>query len=228
MPYTTVLLDLDHTLFDFDAAEEMAFDLTMRAAGIAEPKTVAEPYRRINAELWLGVERGEVRPIDVRTLRFERMFSQLGIDADVAESADLFVRSLGRFGDLYPGARDLLDVLSGRVRLALVTNGLSEVQRARIERLGLGGYFDAIVISSEVDASKPRPEIFDIAFDRLGRPPKDSAVMIGDSLASDIAGGANYGIDTCWYNPHRRTAEAAVTITHEVSSLDQIPALVSN
>jgi 2-haloacid dehalogenase len=228
VPYTTVLLDLDHTLFDFDAAEEMAFDVTMRAVGIPEPRTVAEPYRRINAALWLGVERGEVRPIEVRTLRFERMFTELGIDADVTEAADLFVRSLGAFGDLYPGARALLETLSGRVRLALVTNGLSDVQRARIERLDLAGYFDAIVISSEVDASKPRPEIFDIAFVHLGRPSKETAIMIGDSLASDIAGGANYGIATCWYNPHGRAAETTVTITHEVTSLGEIPAVISN
>jgi 2-haloacid dehalogenase len=224
VPYSTLLFDLDHTLFDSDASENAAFDTTMRALGFDRPFDHFGTYRRINMDLWAGVERGEVRPIDVRRVRFERLFAELEVDADVEEMASLFVASLGACGDLYPGAMELLDNLTSRARLALVTNGLSDVQRARLERLGIADRFDAVVISSEVGVTKPRPEIFDIAFARLGVPPTDSALMIGDSLTSDIAGGANYGIATCWYNPHGLMRAPNEIVTHEIADLaDLIP-----
>jgi 2-haloacid dehalogenase len=108
----------------------------------------------------------------------------------------------------------------------MVTNGLSDVQRARIERCGLDDYFDAVIISSEVGHTKPRGEIFDIAFERLGNPSRSSAVMIGDSLTSDIRGGSDYGIATCWYNPHGSPAGDSDVITHEVAALADLPHVV--
>lgn len=222
MRYSTLLFDLDHTLFDSDTSEARAYDVTMRAAGVAEPSGLFETYRRINLELWSGVERGVVQPIEVRTLRFERMFAEVGIDADVEAMASLFVRSLGAHGELYPGAVEVLDELAEHARLALVTNGLSDVQRARLERVGIADRFEVVVVSSEVGVTKPRPEIFDVAFAALGHPPVDSALMIGDSLTSDIAGGADYGVATCWYNPHGKTAGASDVVTHEIRELEEL------
>lgn len=226
MPYTTLLFDLDHTLFDSDASEAEAFDITMRAAGLSDPASAFDAYRRINGALWEGVEAGTVQPIEVRTLRFQRLFDEIGIDADVDGMADLFVRSLGDHGDLYPGTRQVLDHLAGRARLALVTNGLSDVQRARLARLEIDDLFEAVVISSEVGVTKPRPEIFQAAFDRLGGPPKHSALMVGDSLTSDIAGGIRFGIDTCWYNPNR-AGRNGFEVTHEVTDLAAVRELVA-
>ena len=225
MPYSTLLFDLDHTLFDSDASEAAAFDITMRAAGVADPSTVLDAYRRINGALWAGVEAGAVRPVEVRTLRFERLFAEAGIDAAVDEMADLFVRSLGNHGDLYPGAREVLDDLAGAATLALVTNGLSDVQRARLARLEIAHLFATVVVSSEVGVTKPRPEIFEIAFEKLGNPPKSTAVMIGDSLTSDIAGGVAFGIATCWYNPKGLDGNG-MTVTHEVADLTSLRMLV--
>lgn len=228
MRYSTFLFDFDHTLFDSDSSEAAAFDTTMRAAGVDDPERVVDAYRRINGALWNGVERGEVQPIQVRTLRFERLFAEFEIDADVEEMATLFVRSLGQHGELYPEAMAVLEALAGRGQLALVTNGLSDVQRARLTRTGLSERFDAVVISSEVGVTKPRSEIFDVAFELLGGPDKDRAVMIGDSLTSDIRGGSNYGIATCWYNPHGLPVGADDVVTHEVRTLPEIPAVLAN
>ena len=225
--YSTLLFDLDHTLFDSDASEVAAFDTTMRAVGFDRPFDHFPAYQRINLDLWAGVERGEVSPIDVRRVRFERLFRELGVDADVEEMAALFVASLGANGDLYPGVIEMLDCLVPQARLALVTNGLRDVQRARLERLGIADRFDAVVISSEVGVTKPRREIFDIAFARLGGPPAESALMIGDSLTSDIAGGANYGIATCWYNPHGLMRSPADVVTHEIADLADLIPLVT-
>jgi len=105
-----------------------------------------------------------------------------------------------------------------------VSNGLGEVQRSRIERLGIAHYFDAIVISGEVGTAKPGSAIFDIAFELLGRPDPSGAVMIGDSLESDMAGAANYGIDSCWYNPNG--APAPEGITRQVVQLGDLRHLV--
>jgi YjjG family noncanonical pyrimidine nucleotidase len=225
--YSTVLIDLDHTLFDTQASEIVAFDLAMALAGVAEPAGYLEAFVRINLGLWARVELGELTPQRVRSLRFEMLVEEAGLDADAQAMSDAYVQGLGANGELYPGALDLLRYMAPRACVALLTNGLSEVQRARIERLGISDLFDAIVISAEVGAAKPHAEIFDIAFDRLGSPGKESALMVGDNLSADIGGGANYGIATCWYNPGRKAAAPDHRISHEIQALDELRAYIA-
>lgn len=227
MRYETLLFDLDHTLFDSDASEIAAYAHTMATVGLPDPDDHFERYLRINHAMWAAVERGELQPTEVRFRRFEQFVDEVGVAADPIAMADAFVWGLGAFGDLYDGARQVLEQLAGPARLAMVTNGLSDVQRARIERLDLAGYFDAIVISSEVGVTKPRREIFDITFDLLGQPAKQSALMIGDSLTSDIRGGRDYEIDTCWFNWRRSAGATDIVVTHEITSLEQLPGIVA-
>ncbi len=222
MRYTTIFLDLDHTLFDSDSSEATAFAQTMVAAGAAEPERYSTAYQKINLELWAAVERGEINPQQVRTRRFERLVAEQKIAADPLQMADDFVAGLGANGNLYDGAREVIERLSGQASLALVTNGLSEVQRARIDRLGIVEYFDAIVISAEVGAAKPSAEIFDIVFEALDFPTKESALIVGDSLTSDMQGGANYGIATCWYNPNGQSIRQADLVDHEIGDLKEL------
>ena len=226
MRYTTLLFDLDHTLLDSNASEVDAYAHTMASIGLGEPAQHFERYVTINQEMWRAVEAGTMRPEEVRFRRFEQFVAEVGVDADPVAMADSFVWGLGAHGQLYDGAREMLDTLAGQVRLAMVTNGLSEVQRARIERLDLDRYFDAVIISSEVGVTKPRPEIFDLAFAQLDSPDPATAVMIGDSLSSDIRGGREYGIATCWYNPHGAVAGPDDTVTHEIRALPEVLDLV--
>ena len=228
MPYTTFLLDLDHTLFDSDTSEQVAFEQTLLAVGVAEPGHHFDAYRSINRELWAAVEAGQFSPQQVRSRRFERLVAEQRIDGDPQQLAHDFVTGLGTHGELYEGARDVLERLSRDASLALVTNGLSEVQRRRIERLGIDEYFDAVVISAEVGVAKPGTEIFDIAFEALASPSKTSSVMVGDNLSSDIQGGANYGIATCWYNPRGQSAECATHVVHEIAELSELLDLVGD
>jgi YjjG family noncanonical pyrimidine nucleotidase len=220
--YTTLLFDLDHTLLDSDTSEDLAFEAALRGAGVEDPARHRADYDRINRAMWAAVEEGTLTPNHVRTARFEQLLAATGLDVDPAVLAEEFVAGLGRYGDLYPSAREVLDALAERASLALVTNGLSEVQRTRIGRLDLGQYFDAVVISAEVGVAKPAPGIFDLAFAALGEPVKETTLMVGDSLTSDIRGGVDYGIATCWYNPHGRSAGGAGPIDHEISHLDQL------
>jgi 2-haloacid dehalogenase len=226
MSYATILLDFDHTLLDFDASETEAFAVTLRNQGIEDAKRFFPVYQRVNRGLWAQVERGEIPPEAVQERRFEFLADELGIDVDVAEMANDFIGGLASFGELYPGVAEVLELLQPRVALALISNGLSEVKRPQIERFGFDRIFDAIVISAEVGAAKPSREIFDIAFDLLGKPPKESALMVGDSLTSDIKGGADYGIATCWYNPNGEVAGPDDRITHEIASLKELLDLV--
>ena len=228
MTYSTFLLDLDHTLLDSDTSEIEAYTRTLRNQGISNPMVHFPTYKTINLGLWAAVERGDMLPGDIRAKRFELLLDELGIAGDPDVMADDFVAGFAAFGDLYPESRGVLDELAAVASLALITNGLSEVQRPRIDRLGIEKYFDAIVISAEVGVTKPGPRIFDLAFDRLGNPPKGTAVMVGDSLSSDIRGGADYGIATCWYNPNGKVAGPDDVITHEIKTLGELPALASS
>ena len=227
VPYTALLLDLDHTLLDSDASEARAFEHALTSAGIADPARYLPLYDRINRALWARVECGEILATQVRRLRFAELIATAGLDASPDALADAFASGLGAHGELYSGARDVLDALVAEptVSLALVTNGLSEVQRARIDRLALGRYFKVIVISSELGIAKPAPAIFEAALAGLGAPARSSALMVGDSLSSDMQGGRNVGIATCWYNPHRRPGGDGLA-DHEIAALDALLALV--
>jgi HAD superfamily hydrolase (TIGR01549 family) len=141
--------------------------------------------------------------------------------------ADDYVAGMVANAELYPGARGVLEALSTQATLALVTNGLREAQRPRVERLDIGRYFETIVVSGEVGTAKPGTAIFDLAFDQLDQPDKRTALMIGDSLSSDIPGAIAYGIANCWYNPQQRPTPPHLEIDHVISSLDELPALIA-
>ncbi|MDW3177078.1 MAG: YjjG family noncanonical pyrimidine nucleotidase [Acidimicrobiia bacterium] len=221
MGFTTVLFDLDHTLLDSDESERLAFEETMRSVGVGEPSDHLATYQEINVGLWKQVEASELSPNDVKWLRFERLLAALEVDADPIETSETYASALGTHGQLYAGARELLEQLGQRAALGLITNGIGEVQRARIERLQLNTHFSAIAISGELGISKPDPAIFDVILADLGSPTASDAIIVGDSLTSDIAGGLNAGIATCWYNRSGGTS-GNVNPTFEVTSLDQI------
>lgn len=221
MPFTTILFDLDHTLLDSDQSERLAFADTMVNIGIESNDEHLATYQRINSSLWKRVELGELSPNEVKHLRFGQLLQVLDVDADAGHMAEHYVGALGAHGQLYPGARELLDTVAGNAELALITNGLSSVQRARIERLGLADYFSAVVISGELGIAKPDPAIFHHLFAELDHPPIDECIIIGDSLSSDIAGGHNAGIATCWFN-RSGSSRDGINPTIEVTSLDQI------
>jgi 2-haloacid dehalogenase len=226
MGYTTILLDFDHTLLDFAASEREAFVVTLRNQGIDDPMDAFGVYQGINRGLWKQVEQGEIPPDAVRERRFELLLKQFGRDGDTAQMAEDYIAGLATYGDLYPGTIEVLEKLEPLAKLALLSNGLSEVKRPQIERFGFERFFDAIVISAEIGFAKPHPEIFDITFAMLGNPPKATALMVGDSLTSDIKGGADYGIATCWYNPEGKEPGSDDRITHEISNLEQLLDLV--
>jgi len=228
MTYTTLLFDADGTLFDYDRAETWALTETFAQYGLRFEPAHSQRYRQVNDPLWEAFEQGQVTQDRLKVLRFERLFEALGFDVDADAFSASYSRQLGRATFLVNGAHDLVAGLSGQHRLLLLTNGLTDVQRPRFGASTIGHYFEAWVISEEVGVAKPDPRIFDIAFERLGRPAKREVLIIGDSLTSDMAGGIAYGIDTCWYNPAGRQADSSLPVTYEIQDLAQLPAILGS
>ena len=220
--YKWLLFDADGTLFDFAIAETKALANTFHQFNLPYSEEVADLYREINTQIWRALERGEITPGALRTTRFQRLFDKVGVQADTNSFSDAYLVHLGNCGDLIDGAEQLIKSLSNNYRLAMITNGLSDVQHPRLAASSLKPYFETVIISDEVGAAKPDPHIFDVAFAAMGNPEKENVIIIGDSLTSDIQGGVNYGIDTCWFNPHGKSRKNGMPITYEITDLAEL------
>ena len=220
MPYQWLLFDVDNTLLDFDQTEALALESNFAQHGLPFPPEAKQRYHAINHSYWQRLERKEVTPEILRTGRFQDLFDELGVQFDAELFASSYLAQLGQQAPLMEGVMELLRGLNGRFQLGIITNGLADVQHPRLEKSGLKSYFSPIIISQEVGISKPNPGIFDAAFAQMDQPAKNEVLMIGDSLSSDILGGINYGIDTCWLNPNGKTTD--LPITYEIKTLHQL------
>ena len=222
MKYKWLLFDADGTLFDYDRAEALALRRTFEELGLEFGARHAEVYRRINGQIWLDFEAGKITQQRLRTRRFELLFDALGLACDPVEFSRLYLGYLAQGTDLIDGAEDVLESLSGRVGLLVVTNGIADVQRPRFARSLVGQYFSDVVISEEVGTAKPDPAFFEVAFSKIGFPRKEDVLIVGDSLTSDIQGGLNYGIDTCRFNPQGKTNGSGVVAHFEIGELKEL------
>ena len=220
--YRWLLFDADGTLFDYDQAEAAAIANTFREFDFHYRPEYARVYREINGQIWRDFELGLIDQISLRTGRFVMLFKALELDADPERFSQKYLENLSMGTYLIDGAEEVLRILRPDFSLAIITNGLKDVQRPRFARSPIGEYFDVLVISEEVGAAKPDPAIFDVAFELIGQPPRKDVLMIGDSLTSDIAGGLGYGIDTCWFNPSHLEPVPDLDVQYEISDLRQL------
>jgi YjjG family noncanonical pyrimidine nucleotidase len=225
MRYKWLLLDADGTLFDYDRAETKALELTFDQSGYELQKDHVEIYRQVNGQLWLDFEQGEVTQDHIKVYRFERLFEEMGITLDADAFSERYLENLGQFADLIEGAEEVVRSLYGEIEMVLITNGLAAVQRSRLARSPLEKYLTDLVISEEVGVSKPDAKIFDVAFEKMGHPKREDVLIVGDSLTSDIRGGIDYGIDTCWFNPHGRSRDG-IAVRYEIRRLEELVGIV--
>ncbi len=225
--YNVVLLDADGTVFDYERAEATALAAASADLGLEFDSTKdTVTYRRINAEIWRRFEEGDISAAELSLERFRLFLSELKEEADAATMSERYLEHLAGAGFLIDGAAEVVADLAPRVRLVLITNGLARVQRPRFESSGLGRYIEQLVISDEVGSRKPESEIFARALEPFGGMARAEALMVGDSLTSDIRGGINYGLPTCWYNPNGEENTEGLHPTHEINSLEELLFLV--
>ena len=220
--YRWLLFDADGTLFDYDRAERAALEQALAQIGVALDPGHLATYRRINQALWQGVEKGEVTPGVVKVRRFELLLEAIRVAHSPTALSARYLECLANCSELVEDAAAVLGALHSKYRIAILTNGLTVVQRGRLGRSVIRHHVSDIIISEEIGAAKPAKEFFDTAFARLGNPSKHEVLMIGDGWVSDIQGAVEYGIDACWYNPGRKPRPNNYEITREIASLREL------
>ena len=221
-----VFIDLDDTIFDFHKAEAIALTDMLSHFGITPDKEMTERYSRINKSQWELLEKKQKTREDVLLDRFTIFFSEIGADIDSRKAKEIYEYRLGCGHFFIEGAEELLITLSKKFDLYLASNGTESVQVRRIASSGIEKYFKDIFISQALGADKPSTEYFSACFSRISGFSRESAIIIGDSISSDILGGKNAGIKTCLYNPKSKENSTNILPDYEVRSLQEITELL--
>lgn len=224
--YTILLFDADQTLLDFHRAEREAVTDCLEAFCVPVGDEIISKYSEINSAYWKMLERGEIEKNKLYSERWRAFAEFYGYDIDAEKISNLYIDRLSEKAYLLDGAEELCKKLSEHCRLYIITNGNKKVQDGRFGRLEIAGLFDDRFISGEIGYEKPSREYFDVVKSKISDFDVNKALVIGDSLTSDIAGGINAGIDTCWYNPGCKSAPEGMNITYTVKKLSEIEDIV--
>lgn len=223
MKYEIIIFDADDTLFDFKKSERDAFKNTMLEFDIDyDENHHLKIYQGINSAIWKEFENGLITQKELKIERFKRLSAKLNAGFDEIKFAKSYMKHLSNASFLYDESIALVESLHKNFRLTIVTNGLKDVQNNRIRKSIIAKYFEDIVVSEEVQVSKPNPKIFEHALNNIMHTDKSKVLMVGDSLTSDIQGGINFGIDTCWYNPNKIENKTKFKPTYEISNLMEL------
>lgn len=223
-----LLWDIDGTLLDFKAAERAAIKSLFDEFSLGTcSDDMVQRYSEINDGFWRRLERHEITRQQVLIGRFEQFFGEIGVSPALASEFNQKYQL--RLGDTIVYRDDslfIIKALQGKVKQYAVSNGTVVAQNKKLRLSGLGALMDCIFLSEKIGVEKPSPLFFDAVFEAI-RPSELSEVMIvGDSLTSDMQGGVNAGILTCWYNPEHKSAPAGLRIDHTISNLHEILMLV--
>ena len=218
MKYDFVLFDADGTLLDFFRSEDEAVREAMLLSGIEPSDEKVKLYSSINDGLWKKLERGEIEKKVLLYHRFELLFEALGVQADAKKMAADYMNLLSTKGYLLDGVIEMCEQLQGKVKMYIVTNGVEFIQRGRYARCDIQKYFDDVFISDVIGCEKPSVAYFEYVAARIEGFDKSRAIIVGDSLTSDMQGGVNFGIDTCWYNPKGKAVPENMKLTYVTDS----------
>lgn len=216
--YNFLFFDLDHTLLDFDAAEEVALTKLLEEYQVIDIKAYKDYYKPMNQNLWKQLEGGDISKADLVNSRFALLFAHFGVTVDGRQLAEGYQKHLKDQGQVYAGAKELLaDLTAQGYNLYAATNGIATIQQGRLQASGLAPYFKAIFISEQSGSQKPKKAFYDWMTQQVSNYQPDQGLMIGDSLSADVQGGINAGMDTLWYNPKHLLNNSPVHPTYEVS-----------
>ncbi|MBR7780171.1 pyrimidine 5'-nucleotidase [Undibacterium rugosum] len=221
--YEWVLFDADETLFHFDACRGLQ---TMFAQfGIQFSVSDYAAYQVVNKQLWQRYQEHQITAGELQQLRFTSWAERLSTTPSALNQA--FLHAMAEISTPLDGVPELLQTLHGNIRMGIITNGFTQLQRIRLERTGLHHYFEVLVVSEEVGIAKPGRQIFDYALEQMGQPARSAVLMVGDTLESDILGGIQAGLDTCWLNPAQKTAIPGIAPTFEVANHHTLKTLLT-
>ena len=217
-----IFFDADETLFTFDSFSGLQrmfldYSVTFTAEDFQD-------YQSVNKPLWVDYQNGSITSLQLQQQRFVSWAARLNVKP--GELNDAFMNAMAEICAPLPGAVSLLNSLKGKVKLGIITNGFTSLQQIRLERTGLRDHFDALIISEEVGVAKPDARIFDYALKQAGNPDRSRVLMVGDTAASDILGGMNAGLSTCWLNAHQQELPEHIKPTWTVTSLSELEQLL--
>ncbi|MDO5293258.1 MAG: YjjG family noncanonical pyrimidine nucleotidase [bacterium] len=219
---TTILLDVDGTLLDFNKAQSAALKRVFEQNALDLTTSTLALYDEINHGLWKQYELGEISRDTVLYTRFVRLFERLGIPLDGVAFEKQYQALLAEGAYLLPGALPLVTYLSDHYDLYIVTNGVAKTQHKRLEASGLDKFMKDIFISETLGYQKPDVRFFNKCYEQIPNADPAKMIIIGDTLTSDILGGNNAGITTCWYNPNGETNHTNATVDLEIKHLDEL------
>ena len=221
-----LFLDLDDTILDFHKAERIAIAKTIRDFGVEPTEEILARYHVINKWHWEQLELGKMTRDEVVVNRFGMLFAELGREVDAAAVAKAYERNLSIGHYFLPGAEEAVDALSKKYRLFLASNGTAVVQKGRMTSANLYRFFEKVFVSQEIGHNKPSKAYFDACFAQIPGFDRSKAMIVGDSLTSDIRGGNNAGIKTCWVNPNHAPRNPEIHVDYEIEALHQLENLL--
>ena len=220
-----LFLDLDDTILDFKKAEYIAIGKTIGDFGVEPTEEVRHRYHVINKWHWEQLEKGTMTRAEVLENRFKVLFSEFGVDVDAEKVARTYEKNLSQGHWFLPGAEEAVDRLSKKYRLFLASNGTASVQKGRMTSANLYRFFETVFVSQEIGHTKPSRAYFNACFATIKDFDPAKAMIVGDSLSSDIQGGINAGITTVWVNPDHKSC-GGIKPDYEIEALHQLEALL--
>lgn len=219
-----ILWDVDATLLDFHAAERTAILKLFRQFHLGEcSDAMLQRYAKINRGYWERLEKGELTRDQVLVGRFQEFFEKEGLDVSAAPAFnEAYQQALGDTIVYCDDSYQIIDSLRGKVKQYVVSNGTIVAQEKKLRLSGLGALMDGIFLSEELGVEKPNKAFFDKVFEEIGDIDRDAMLIVGDSLTSDIRGGNNAGIRTCWYNPGHEVPIEGVHVDYEIADLHEV------
>lgn len=216
MKYQWVLFDADETLFHFDNFSGLKRMFSQY--GVTFETADFQAYQNVNKPLWVDYQNGKISALELQTRRFDFWSNKLKVSSSQLNQE--FLNAMAEICQTLPGADDLIKSLhQSGVKMAIITNGFTQLQEIRLEKTGMSPYFEHLIISEQVGVAKPDTKIFEYAFNKMAQPSKDKVLMVGDTLESDILGGNQYGIDTCWLNHQKLDQHDTIKPTYTVNHL---------